>query len=75
MAVFFADDFHAVIRWQHLLQPDPYAKPKHSSERAVSDGGSKLDRDLDNSVRTWHSEGRRGSNVDVREVDDGQLTQ
>lgn len=75
MAVFLAGDFDAVIRGQHLLQSDSHAKPKHGSERAMGDSRGNLNRDLNNCVRTWHAKGRRGSNMNVRKIDDRQLAQ
>jgi hypothetical protein len=75
MTVLLANDFHAVIWRQHLLEPDSHAKSEHGSERAVGDGRGKFDSDMNDGIRTWHSKGRGGSDVNVGEVDDGQLAQ
>lgn len=75
MAVFLADDFHTIVWRQHLLQADSHAQSEHGGEGAVADGGSKLDGDLDDGVWAWHAEGRRGRDVNVGQVNDGELTQ
>lgn len=72
MAIFFANNLDPIVGRQALLQTHPYAQPENGSKRAVRNGRGQGYLNIDYCVWTWHPQSRRGSDVYVRKVDDGQ---
>lgn len=76
VAVLLAAHDDAVVGRQCLLKADANTKPDDSGERAVGDGGRDLDGDGGDGVGVRDGAGDgRGRDVDVGEVDDGELAE
>ena len=63
VAVFLASDFDPIIWRQGLLEADTYPQTDHGSKRAVGNGGSDLERHVDDGVGIRDSQ--RGSRRDM----------
>ena len=76
MAVLLAPHDDAVVGGQALLETHAHAQADDGGERAVGDGRGDVDAHLDDGVGGGRrAEGRGGRDVDVGQVDDGELAE
>lgn len=75
MTVLLAGYVNSVVGRQCLLKSYPHSKADDRGQRTMCDCGRDFNGHLDDGIGIRNTQGRRRSDVNVRQVDDRQLTE